>query len=115
MRDKCASLSVDGERYLYSIKALADAVKIAVYRSSEKVPVFTAYVSYVEAWGFDVYRPRMIEILIRYYLRKSDTLTERKLVIREHPELFAVLLDCFFADSKEEERENFAAKCKVRW
>ena len=48
MRDKCASLSVDGGRYLYSIKALADAVKIVVYRSSEKVPVFTAYVSYVD-------------------------------------------------------------------
>ena len=115
MRNKCASLSVDGIRYLYSIKTLPDAVKILVYRISEKVPVFTAYVSYTEAWGFDVYRPRMIEILIRYHLRKSGTLPKGRLILREHPELFAELLDCFFADSGEREREDFAEKCKVRW
>ena len=114
MRDKCASLSVDGVRYLYSVKPMPDTVKILVYRSSEKVPAFTAYVSYPEAWGFDVYRPRMMEILIRYCLGKNGVQTGGSLATKDHPELFKELLDCFFADSREEERAYFADKCKVR-
>ena len=113
MRDKMASLVVDQVKYIYSVKVSADVIKIIVYRSSEKVPVFTVYVNYVEAWGFDVYRPKMTEILIRYYLEHGSA-DNRKIRLCEHQQLFRDLLDCFFQDAEDAMRVDFVEKCR-KW
>ncbi len=112
MRDKKASLYVDRVQYIYSIRVSAYVIKIMVYRSSEKTPLFTAYVDYIEAWGFDIYRPKMIEILIRYYLENNSTLTDREIVLCEHPVLFQELLDFFFQGATEQVRMDFVEKCR---
>ena len=103
MRDKMASLVVDQVKYIYSVKVSADVIKIIVYRSSEKVPVFTV----------DVYRPKMTEILIRYYLEHGSA-DNRKIRLCEHQQLFRDLLDCFFQDAEDPMRVDFVEKCR-KW
>lgn len=75
---------------------------------TSKVSIFTVYFSYAESWGFDVYRPKTIEILIRYYY--ENIVGQNEVKVSDHPLLFQSLLDYYFKDSSVCERDDFIKK-----
>ena len=64
--------------------------------------------SYPEPWGIDVFRPKTIELLIRYYNKHyvySGKITE--LWLSQEKELFEIYLEYFFSDESPEEKEGY--------
>lgn len=98
-----------GIKYNYSIRPCENFIKITVYSEKSKVSIFTVYFSYIESWGFDVYRPKTIEIVIRYYY--ENTVEQNEFKVSDYPLLFQSLLDCYFKDSSVCERDDFIKKC----
>ena len=76
-----------------------------------KVPYFITYFSYEEAWGFDVYCPKTIEILIKFYNENSSILMKNEFRIKDNPLIFQLLLNNYFVDSSNEERDKFIEHC----
>ena len=115
MTYKKSRLVVDNCSYIYTVnpKPQEDIIKIIVYRELYKLPYFVVYVTYVEAWGFDVYRPKMIELLIRFYQENCLKISQNVFYVRDCQELFQMLTEYFFADSSISEREWFVSRCKV--
>lgn len=108
---KKTSITVDGKKYIYSVRERKDDIKITIYESNIKKPYFTAYFSYVESWGFSVHRPKTIEVLINFYNQNQQQLSKNEFLIMEQPELFQILLDCYFSDDTDENRDKFIESC----
>ena len=65
---KKRNISVDDVEYIYSVTEYTDDVQIRVYKNKARILSF--HLSYPESWGIDVFRPKTIELLIRYYNEK---------------------------------------------
>lgn len=109
MTYKKSILVLEGIKYNYSIRPCENFIKITVYSEKSKVSIFTVYFSYIESWGFDVYRPKTIEILIRFYY--ENTVEQNEFKVSDYPLLFQSLLDYYFKDSSVCERDDFIKKC----
>lgn len=108
---KKASLIVDGVKYIYTVRGNAYDIKIIVYPQKRKIPYFASYVTYTEAWGFDVYSPKMIELLIRFYNSNDDVKKHSEFKTKDYKELFEMLFDVFFKEINDEERKFFRERC----
>lgn len=111
MEYKKAILQVDSKEYIYSIKGGTYYKKVIVYPDDTKVPYFIAYISYIEAWGFDVYSPKTIEILIRFYNKNRSMLGVNEFKTLENLDLFQQLLEIYFENYSVEEKEEFHKRC----
>ena len=107
MSYKKAALVVDGIKYIYSVRENDYDISIKVYLSTDKTPYLGASFSYAEAWGINVYRPKTIEILIRFYQKHKEMFVKNTFRTRDYPELMELLMEYYFADSSDKEREAF--------
>lgn len=110
MKYKKSSLVVAGAKYIYTIRPCRNDIKIMIYSEMDKTPIFTVYFAYVESWGFDVYRPKTIELLIRFY--NENKVQQKEFRLRDYPLLFQSLLDCYFKDDSIWKRNDFMEKCR---
>lgn len=111
-RYKKASLTVDDKRYLYIVRPRDELIKITVYPDNDKRPWFVCMFSYESTWGFDVYRPKTIEILIRFYQNNPTIFSKNIFCVQDCKELFEELFHYFFADSTQNERQHFLKICQ---
>ena len=110
-KNKKSFITVDGINYIYTIRGTRDNIKVIIYHSTQKDPYFTVYFGYVESWGFNMYRPKTIEILIKFYNQNHHKFTKNEFRIIEQPKLFQILLDYFFKENTHMERDRFAECC----
>ena len=108
---KKSALCVGNKKYIYTVSAKAYIIKIIVYLPDKKTPYFITYVTYAENWGFDAYRPKTIEILIRFYNEYKDMIANHEFRIKDYPVLFQRLIDTYFEDSASEEIDEFKKIC----
>lgn len=115
MTYKKSRLIVDNCSYVYTVKPKPheNVIKITVYQDLCKQPYFVVYFTYTEAWGFDVYRPKTIELLIRFYRENYLQIPQNVFRVKTCQELFQMLMEYFFADSSIQDREWFVSRCKV--
>lgn len=104
-------ITVDKIRYIYTIRERIDDIKVTIYTENQKKPYFTVYFSYLESWGFNMYRPKTIEILIKFYNQNSHNISKNEFCIMEQPLLFQILLECYFNNSNNMERDKFLECC----
>ena len=103
---KKRNISVDNAEYIYSVTEYTDDVQIRVYKN--KALILNLHLSYPESWGIDVFRPKTIELLIRYYNKKytfHGKMTELRLFCEK--ELFEIYLEYFFSDENAGKKERF--------
>ena len=103
---KKRSIIVDNIEYIYSVIEYTDDVRIRVYKN--KILMLITHFSYPESWGIDIFRPKTIEILIRYYNKKyifNEKNTE--LWLFQEKELFEIYLEYFFTDENPEEKDRY--------
>lgn len=103
---KKRNITIDNVQYVYSITEYSSDVQIRVYKN--KILILSTYFSYPESWGIDVFRPKSIEILIRYYNKKysySQKITE--LWLFQEKELFETYLEYFFSENDHEKKDRY--------
>lgn len=111
MSYKKSTLVVDGMKYIYSVRANYYDIKVTIYPWTDKKIYFSAFFSYAEAWGINIYCPKTIEILIRFYRDNSKMFSENRFRTRDYPALLQLLVNHYFADCSEEERSEFVGRC----
>ena len=111
MEYKKAKIYIDSKEYIYTIKGGEYYKKIIVYLSGTKITYFITYISYVENWGFNVYSPKTIEILIRFYNENCNSFKVNEFKLLDYPELFQLLLENHFEGCSKGEKEQFCFRC----
>ncbi|MCP1222790.1 hypothetical protein [Sebaldella sp. S0638] len=103
---KKRNIVVDETQYVYSVTEYTDDVQVRVYKN--KILILNIHLSYPESWGIDVFRPKTIEMLIKYYNKNyvySGKITE--LWLFQEKELFENYLEYFFSDENTEKKERY--------
>ena len=103
---KKRNIIVDNIQYVYSVIEYTDDVQIRVYKN--KMLMLIIHFSYPESWGIDVFRPKTIEMLIRYYNKNyifNEKITE--LWLFQEKELFEIYLEYFFSDENFEKKDRY--------
>ena len=103
---KKRNITVDNAEYIYSVTEYTDDVQIRVYKN--KALILNLHLSYPESWGIDVFRPKTIELLIRYYNKKytfNRKMTELRLFCEK--ELFEIYLEYFFSGENAGKKERY--------
>ena len=103
---KKRNIVVDNAEYIYSVTEYTDDVQIRVYKN--KALILNLHLSYPESWGIDVFRPKTIELLIRYYNKKytfNGKMTELRLFCEK--ELFEIYLEYFFSGENAGKKERY--------
>ncbi len=103
---KKRNIVVDETQYVYSVTEYTDDVQVRVYKN--KILILNIHLSYPESWGIDVFGPKTIEILIRYYNKNyvySGKITE--LWLFQEKELFENYLEYFFSGENTEKKERY--------
>ncbi len=103
---KKRNITVDNAEYIYSVTEYTDDVQIRVYKN--KALILNLHLSYPESWGIDVFRPKTIELLIRYYNKKytfNGKMTELRLFCEK--ELFEIYLEYFFSGENAGKKERY--------
>ena len=103
---KKRNITVDDIQYVYSVTEYYDEIQIRVYKN--KIFILNICFSYPESWGIDVFRPKTVELLIRYYNKHyvySGKNTE--LWLFQEKELFEIYLEYFFTDEDSEKKDRY--------
>ena len=103
---KKRNIVVDNAEYIYSVTEYTDDVQIRVYKN--KALILNLHLSYPESWGIYVFRPKTIELLIRYYNKKhtfNGKMTELRLFCEK--ELFEIYLEYFFSGENAGKKERY--------
>ncbi len=99
---------VEQQLYIYSIKECNDGTDILVYK--DKQLILWLRQNYIESWGINLFRPKTVELIIKYYQKKGIQ-SDLQLLSNEK-ELFLLLTDLFFEDNDEEEKKAFIKRCQ---
>lgn len=103
---KKRSIVVDDVQYIYSVTEHTADVQIRVY--IDKSPLLLIHFSYPESWGIDVFRPKTIELLIRYFHeRHTENSQMTELWLYQETALFEIYLAYFFSAEEQDAKEHY--------
>ena len=103
---KKRNIVVDETQYVYSVTEYTDDVQVRVYKN--KILILNIHLSYPESWGIDVFRPKTVELLIRYYNKKYiGNSKSTELWLFQEKELFEIWLEYFFSDKSAADKERY--------
>ncbi len=104
---KNRKIVVDGDLFRYSIREGPEGRELLVYR--DKKPVLRLALNWTEGWGIDLFRPKVVERVIRYYRPRPPGPEPRSLCREE--ELFSRLADLCFSPEEQAGKELFLQRC----
>ena len=106
MKIKKRNITIDDLQYVYSVTGYTDDIQIRVYQN--KALILNIHLSYPESWGIDVFRPKTVELLIRYYNKKYiGNSKSTELWLFQEKELFEIWLEYFFSDKSAADKERY--------
>ena len=103
------TIVVDGEVYRYSLLDRPECRELRVYRERERQPALRLRLSWLETWGIDLFRPKMVACVIRWQAGQAHP---RPAVLRpqEEPSLLQILVDLSFSPEEWELQAWFLEK-----
>ena len=105
---KKRKITIDQQIYIYSIKESDDGIDILIYH--EKQPILRLREIWIESWAINFYRPKVVELIIRYYQEKD--IHSGLQLLQDEKELFLQLTDLFFSENEKSEKELFIRRCE---
>ena len=105
---KKRKITIDQQIYIYSIKEFDDGIDILIYQ--KKPLMLRLRQSWIESWAINFYRPKVVELIIRYYQEKG--IQSGLQLLRNEKKLFLQLTDLFFSENEKYEKELFIRRCK---
>lgn len=99
-------INIDGNVYIYSIRESDDGIDILIYQ--EKYLILRLRESWIESWAINFYRPKTVELIIRYYQKNGL----KSGLLQNENELFLQLTDLFFNENEKSLKESFIKRCK---
>jgi len=100
---KNRKIVVGQQLYTYSIKEGIEGVDVLIYQNKQ----FTLRLrqSWAESWGINLFRPKAVELIIRYYRRKGPQ-SDLQFLYQERG-LFLELTDLYFSPNEPKEKKRF--------
>lgn len=105
---KNRKIVIDQELYTYSIKEGVDGIDILIYKNRQLM--LRLRQNWVENWGVNLYRPKAVELIIRYYQKKG--IQSGLQFLSREKELFLELIDLYFPPNEQAEKALFIQRCE---
>ena len=103
---KKRKINIQGKQYIYSVIEYNKNIQIRIYYN--KTNIVRIHFTDFESWGIDVFRPKTIEILIKYFNKNYEVDNKTmELWLFKEKELFKQYLDYYFADENSELRSKY--------
>ena len=108
---KSRKIVVDETVYRYSLLDCPEYRMLRIYREYEKQPMICLRQSWTEAWGIDLFRPKMVAYIIGWH-EGSGRGPQNIPSLQEEPTLFQGLLDICFSPEEAEQRAWFLERIR---
>lgn len=105
---KKRKITIEQQTYICSVIEKDEYIGLSVY--DDKILVLCLRVSWIEAWGINLFLPKVVAYIIQYYQNIGFPYAIRHL--KDEQSLFWGLTDLLFDENEQYEKGIFIKRCQ---
>lgn len=105
---KRRKINVEQQIYTYSVTEKEEYIRLLVYDDNRLL--FCLRISWTEAWGINLFCPKTVAFIIKYYQNNGFPYSIR--FLKDEQSLFLELTDILFDRNEQYEKTIFIKRCQ---